>query len=379
MQDLVSVVIPTYNHERFVKECIESVLNQTYENLEVFVKDDGSTDGTREIIKSINDKRLKKFYASKNCGVVDTVNELLKKCTGKYIAFIGSDDIWYPTKIEEQVKVLKENPKLGAVFTAVDFIDEYGNKYNDDEAITKIFKIDNLTQGERLRRFYDIGNHLCHPSSILPRKVIDDIGMYSREFRQLHDYEYWIRLLNKYDICVMDKKLMAYRRVRENNASISSTTSDIRMFNELFYINANMIKTMKDKLFIEGFKDLFRNKNSKTKLELLCEKYFVLLNMSYNCNNNTYAFSFLLDHENSDDLFDLLEKKYNYKLIDYYEDTGKKSELYPEALLYKGIEKSLQEKNEIIENLNQELKSIINSKSWKITKPIRMIRRKLRK
>ena len=375
MEDLVSVVLPAYNHEKFIKECIESVLNQTYKNLEILVEDDCSTDNTKEIIKSIKDPRLKKFYSTTNKGVVDTVNELLKKCTGKYIAFIGSDDMWYPTKIEEQIKVLKENPKLGAVFTAADFIDEDGNKYDDNEPITQVFRLENLSQGERLRKFYDIGNHLCHPSAVLPRKVIEEIGFFNKAFRQLHDYEYWIRLINKYNIYIINKKLMGYRRVKYNNNSISSTTSDIRMFNELFFINAKMIKNIKDKYFLEGFKDLFRNKESKTKLELLCEKYFILLNMSYNCNNNNYAFSFLLDNEKSEELFDLLQKKYDYKLEDYYKDTGEINKMYPERILFDKFAMSMEEKDQIISTLSQEIDSITNSRSWKLTKPIRAIRK----
>ena len=377
MNDLVSVIIPAYNHEDYIKECIESVLNQTYKNLEVIVEDDCSTDNTKEVIKEINDKRLKTIFSKKNKGTVNTINELTKICHGKYITAIGSDDVWYPTKIEEQLKVFQENPKLGAVFTLAEFIDENGNKYEDDNPILNVFRKGNTSQGKRLRMFYEIGNHLCHSSSMITKKVVDDIGLYNKAFRQLHDYEYWVRIINKYNIHIINKKLVKYRRARDGNKSISakSRVNDIRTFNELFYINSKMIQNMKKEYLIDGFKDIFRNPESKSKDELLCERYFLLLNMSFGCSNKNYAYSLLIDNDNNGHLFDLLEKKYNYTLIDFYEDTGKESDLYPENILSERFKIGIEEKNKIIDNLTRELNTITNSRSWKITKPIRALRK----
>ena len=377
MKDLVSVIIPAYNHEKYIKECIESVLNQTYENIEVLVEDDCSTDKTKEIIKSIEDKRLKKFYAKKNKGVVQTINELTKKCNGKYIAVLGSDDVWYPTKIEEQVKVFKKNPKLGAVFTQLDLIDEKGNVYPKEDPTYKIFNNTNMKSYERLRVFYQKGNHLCHPTSMISKKAIEDIGPYNRAFRQLHDYEYWTRLLQKYEIHIIPKRLIGYRRELNNSKSISSSTIKnlTQMYNELFYINYKMILNMNSKNLKDGFSDLFKNKNSKTELELLCEKYFLLLNMSFGCNNNNYAFSLLFNNEKQDELFDILETKFNYTLKDFYKDTSKNNKIYPDNIVNEKFILTMQEKDKIISNLNQEITNMTNSKSWKITKPIRAIRR----
>lgn len=377
MKDLVSVIIAAYNHEKYIKECIESVLNQTYTNLEVIVEDDFSTDNTKEVIKGIKDKRLKKIYSKRNKGTVNTLNELTKMCTGKYIAVLGSDDIWYPTKIEEQLKVFKENPKLGAVFTQMDLIDENGNVYSKDDPNYKIFNNKNMKSYERLRIFYEKGNHLCHPTSMISRKAIDDIGPYNRAFRQLHDYEYWTRLLQKYEIYIIPKKLIGYRRELNNSESISSSTIKnlTQMYNELFYINYKMIINMNSKNLKKGFHDLFKNKDSKTDLELLCEKYFLLLNMSFGCNNNIYAFSLLFNNEKQDELFEILENKFNYKLKDFYKDTGKNNKIYPDNIANEKFLISIKEKDQIISNLNQEITNITNSKSWKITKPIRAIRR----
>ena len=377
MKDLVSVIIPAYNHEKYIKECIESVLNQTYKNLEIIVEDDCSTDKTRDVIRSIKDERLKKIFSKKNKGAVDTMNDLTKKCNGKYIAVIGSDDVWYPTKIEEQVKIFKKNPKLGAVFTKMDLIDEKGEKYPDDDPNYKIFNNENMPSSKRLRIFYEKGNHLCHPTSMISRKAMEDIGPYNKAFRQLHDYEYWTRLLQKYEIYIIPKRLIRYRRELNNPKSISSTTVNnlTQMYNELFYINYKMIMNLNSKNMKEGFLDLFKNKNSNTNLELLCEKYFLLLNMSFGCNNNSYAFSLLFNNEHQQEIFNLLETKYNYTLKDFYKDTGKSNKIYPDSITNEKFVMSIREKDQIIANLNQEINNMTNSRSWKITKPIRAIRR----
>ena len=378
MRELVSVIIPAYNHEKYIKQCIESVLNQTYKNLEILVEDDCSTDNTKEEIAKIKDKRLKKIYAKKNKGVVNTINELSNMATGKYIAVLGSDDVWYPEKIEEQIKAFKENPKLGAVFTEVDFIDENNKKYTD--SAENIFDYKNMTSAERMRCFYERGNHLCHPSSMIKRSVFEDIGEYNNGYRQLHDYDYWTRLLQKYDIHIINKKLMAYRRIITDNKSVSAqnNTNTIRVYNELFYINYQMIMNMNDKLFKEAFLNVFRNKKSSLPIELLCEKYFLLINMPHICNNKSYAYSLIFNYKDQRKIFETLEKKYNYTLRDFYKETGLMNKVYPEDIIYQEYEKNLQEKDQIIDNLNREIQNMLNSKSWKITKPIRAIR-KIRK
>ena len=373
MKDLVSIIIPAYNHEKYIYDCINSVLNQTYTNIEVLVEDDCSTDKTREVISKIKDDRLKKIYSKKNKGVVNTINELSNKCNGKYIAVIGSDDIWYPTKIEEQVQVFEKNPKLGAVFTEVDFIDENGKKYTDK----KVFNYENVSSSKRIKMFYDIGNHLCHPSSMIRQKVFKDIGEYNNAYRQLHDYDYWTRLLQKYDVHIINKKLMAYRRNRTDNKSISASNNanTIRVYNELFYINYRMIMNMNNKTFIEAFSEIFKNKQSKSSIELLCEKYFLLINLPYICNNKSYAFSIIFNNENQNQIFETLEKKFNYTLRDFYKETGDNNQIYPAEIIYEEFEDHLKEKDKVIEELTNEIKNILNSKSWKITKPIRAIRK----
>lgn len=112
-KELISVVIPTYNRGFIIENSIRSVLNQTYKNIEVIIVDDGSTDNTEEVIKSINDKKIRYFKLKVNRGACYARNYGVSKAKGKYIAFQDSDDIFLPGKLEKQyVNLIKNNSDL---------------------------------------------------------------------------------------------------------------------------------------------------------------------------------------------------------------------------------------------------------------------------
>lgn len=383
MEKLVSIIIASYNHEKYIKEAVDSVLNQTYKNIELIVEDDCSTDGTLKILKSIKDDRLKVIDGKKNKGAVKTFNHLLSMCHGEYIGILGSDDVWYEDKIEKQVKCLEEK-KVDAVFSMMDVIDQDGNIYENDGYFNKnVFRNGNMSSGKRMRLFYEIGNHLCHPSSLITKKAIDKIGFYNPTYRQLHDFEYWVRLVNEFDIFVMDEKLLGYRRFREGNLSSSrSLVNSIRLMNEYYNIMENMFKIIDDKVFIDGFKDLFVNKNSSSKEELFCEKFLLLLNLdTFGVVNKNIAVNMLFNCENVDIILDKLENKYNYSINDFYNDSGDICQLYPLNLYLKSnkeFSKLISTKNKELDStrktvvqLREELNKVYSSKSWLITKPLR--------
>ena len=106
--DLISVIIPTYNRAHLIKRSAQSVLNQTYKNLELIIVDDGSTDNTKEVIDSLNDERIV-YVKQENHGVSSARNTGINVANGKYIAFQDSDDIWHSDKLEKQINTLKQN------------------------------------------------------------------------------------------------------------------------------------------------------------------------------------------------------------------------------------------------------------------------------
>jgi len=111
---LVSVVMTSYNHEKFISGAIESVLNQTFKDLELIVVDDNSWDRSRVIIEEFakKDERIRKIFHQKNCGIAKTANDGLRNSNGKFIAFIASDDLWMKDKLEKQFKILERDEDL---------------------------------------------------------------------------------------------------------------------------------------------------------------------------------------------------------------------------------------------------------------------------
>lgn len=128
-QPLISVIMPAYNAERYIKTAIESVLRQTYDNLELIVIDDCSKDGTREIVSGFEtqDSRVKLVRNENNCGVAMTRNKGLDLAKGKYIALLDSDDFWHADKLQKQFE-LAEKTNAGIVYCSYGMIDENGKK-----------------------------------------------------------------------------------------------------------------------------------------------------------------------------------------------------------------------------------------------------------
>ena len=133
-QKLVSVCINSYNSEKFILQTINSVINQTYKNLQIIIVDDCSTDKTVELIKTIDDERIEFYSTPKNIHISSAYNESLKYVKGDYVARLDADDLWAKDKIEKQVEFLEKNTEYGACFTQAEVIDQHGNITNDEEA-----------------------------------------------------------------------------------------------------------------------------------------------------------------------------------------------------------------------------------------------------
>lgn len=213
-QPLVSVVIPCYNHEKFVQDCIQSVIDQTYENIELIIIDDGSKDNSVEKIKEMVQKCKERFVrfdfrARVNKGVSSTLNEALEWCTGEYISPIASDDQMLNNKIEIQVEFLDKNTNYVAVFGGINQIDD-NNKY-----------IRTLTKKSRSYSFDDIARldyFLQAPTQFFRLKDIIDIGGYSEEFKIEDWYSYLKLTMSGKLIYLMEDVICNYRR-HANNGS----------------------------------------------------------------------------------------------------------------------------------------------------------------
>ena len=226
---MVSIIMPSYNHEKYIKEAIDSVLSQTFQDFEIVITDDGSVDGTVDEVRKFDDPRIKLFVFDKNQGACAAAAKCIEESSGDYIAMMSSDDIFMPEKLEKQVAFLDANPNIGAVFGYAEFIDEDGGPYSGKSSyFTKnVFAAENRSRHEWLRYFFQGANCLCHPTLLIRRECYDKVGVYDKRLAQLPDLDFWIRLCMAYDIHIMQEPLIKFR-LRAGNMNASASRPDTK-------------------------------------------------------------------------------------------------------------------------------------------------------
>lgn len=257
----VSVIIPSYNHEKYIAEAIQSILDQTYQDFEIIITDDGSTDNTVEVIKTFQDSRIRLYCFNENQGAVAAANHCIQKAKGDFIALLNSDDVFFKNKLEKQIEILENNINVGAIFSYAQLIDENSNYIvNEEHYYNKIFIQFNRSKFEWLNYFFYNGNCLCHPSILIKKECYETLGHYDPRFAQLPDFEYWIRLCKKYEIFIIPKKLIKFR-IRDNqaNASADRIDTNIRMSLELSQIYRHYLSQDILNNFTKIFPELLNN------------------------------------------------------------------------------------------------------------------------
>lgn len=217
----VSVIIPYYNGEKFIAEAIESVMSQTYQNFEIIIVDDGSTDSARAVIEPyITDKRVKFVQHEKNRGIPSARNTGIKHSKGEYVAFLDQDDIWLPEKLEYQVAVFERaTTDLGLVFSNVNIADSdlIVEKYKSLNSIPS--DINELSHQEVLKFLFLSSNFIPLVTVIVRKECIVAIGLFDETIKGgADDYDICLRLAAKYNIEYLDIPL-AVRRVHHTNFS----------------------------------------------------------------------------------------------------------------------------------------------------------------
>ncbi|MEM8531558.1 MAG: glycosyltransferase [Chloroflexota bacterium] len=217
----ISIVIPSYNHDRFIDRAIQSALNQTYQDMEILITDDGSNDRSISIIKEFSDPRIQLTCFHTNRGASTAMNHCIKHASGEFIAVLNSDDEFLPDKLAQQVSFLDEHPDIGAVFSYATIIDENNHEVEDEGHFYKrVFVQENRTRFAWLKRFFFQGNCLCHPSVLIRKECYDNVGLYDERLAHVPDLDFWIRLCAMYDIHIIPENLVRFRIHRdETNAS----------------------------------------------------------------------------------------------------------------------------------------------------------------
>lgn len=199
---LLSIIIPTYNSERFISQTIQSIITQTHKNFELIIINDGSTDNSKEIIESFNDSRIKYYENPENKGIVFTRNYGLQLAKGDYIGMVDSDDIVYPEKFEEQIAFLEKNKDFGMVGSWVKFIDEDGKRLPGS---WKLKASPEMIPSILLFRNYFV------QSSVISRKECISKFSFKYNFPTAQDYLMWVEIIQNHKAWNLPKYLIDYR------------------------------------------------------------------------------------------------------------------------------------------------------------------------
>ncbi len=224
MNPTIDVIIPTFNSMPWIKNTIKSVLEQTHKDLNVYVIDDGSTDNTETFIKSLKDKRIT-YIKKENAGVSSARNVGIQHAKSDYIAFVDADDIWYPEKLEKQLKLLLEDPGVGLV---------YGHHYviDEDDVVQRNLRI---WKRGHIADELSGGNLIAGSASmvLIRRSVLDQVGLFREDLINGEDWELWLRiaLISKIDFV---PEILAAIRQHSNSAQYHSGNTK-RMADNLIY------------------------------------------------------------------------------------------------------------------------------------------------
>lgn len=208
MKPLVSVILPVHNGEKFLLQALLSVQNQTYENWELIIINDGSTDNTGKIIDAflLTESRVRVLTRQKS-GIVKSLNFGIANANGELIARIDSDDIWLQGKLQYQIDHFEKNKNLYLFGASVILIDEIGQPLS----IQKGFNNRKYFSHNEIKRSLLRNNLFCHSSVMFRKELINEIGLYNENFRNSEDYEFWIRAASKVECEITDKIFVHYR------------------------------------------------------------------------------------------------------------------------------------------------------------------------
>jgi glycosyltransferase involved in cell wall biosynthesis len=207
----ISVIIPVYNGAKTIKETIESVLNQTWQNFELLVINDGSNDATLEIIQTIKDTRIQVF-SYPNSGVSASRNRGLTKAEGEFISFIDADDLWTPDKLELQLQALQDHPQAAVAYSWSDWIDQSGKFLRKGGHITVNGK---AYEKLLLRDFIESGSN-----PLIKKQALDEVGDFDQSLTSAEDWDMWLRLAAKNEFITVEVPQILYR-ISPNSASFN--------------------------------------------------------------------------------------------------------------------------------------------------------------
>jgi len=226
----VSVIIPAYNCARYIAEAIDSVLAQTYQDFEIIVVDDESTDGTGEVVRRYGDRV--RYIRQKNRGPSGAKNTGIQAARGEYVSTLDGDDLWMPERLEKLVPLLDQQPELGFV---------YGDCYRIDETPDRIqprtaFQIHGgARRGWVLERLVMV-NFVPSQSVLIRRRALDTVGLFDESYRIGEDWDLWLRLAARYPVDFIPDVVAMRRQHAQNitnNSDVTMMSNAVSILNHL--------------------------------------------------------------------------------------------------------------------------------------------------
>ncbi|AMK75093.1 MULTISPECIES: glycosyltransferase family 2 protein [Methylomonas] len=226
VQPRVTVIMPTYNRKKFIGEAIQSVLDQSFQDFELIVVDDGSTDQTSEVVQAFVSEKIKYIYQS-NCGRSNARNRALSLARGYYIAFLDSDDLYLPEKLALQIDYMDTHPDIGMIYTSAYCINESGERIKD--------KYDAVVSGwiyEHIAFFVPVTITL--PTVMVRKQVFDKAGVFDEKMDRFEDTDMWRRISKHFQINGLDQQTCLLRTHQDNGLLAQDPSAIGRSLN--FYV-----------------------------------------------------------------------------------------------------------------------------------------------
>ncbi|MHB8170330.1 MAG: glycosyltransferase family 2 protein [Thermincolia bacterium] len=211
----VTVLMPVYNGEKYLGQAIESILAQTFTDLELLIINDGSTDGSKEIIESYEDSRIRLVNNEGNLKLIATLNKGFELAQGEYIARMDCDDISLPDRLAKQVAFMEAHPQVGVCGTWAHKIDSSG------KIVGKLKR----PAGNKLEKFLWCPSPIIHPTAIIRNTVFKTLR-YDQAYRDAEDYELWLRVSKVTKLYNLKEYLLLYR---VHPASVTSVHRDVQL------------------------------------------------------------------------------------------------------------------------------------------------------
>lgn len=212
MNPIISVIMPNYNCEKYLRTSIESILGQTFTNFEFIIIDDGSTDNSWDIIQEYaqNDARIVAIQNPENLKICKTLNRWLEIARGKYIARMDSDDISMPDRFQLQVDFLESHPDVGILWGTMEMMDEKGEVYS-----RRIYNITDQKIRDKIFRY----SPFCHPAIMMRTDILKKSGGYNPELVYAEDYDMYFRIGMHSQFANLTETLIRYRMFEWNSTS----------------------------------------------------------------------------------------------------------------------------------------------------------------